>query len=130
MERSRPAETSSPPPDTRPLDWTGFLLLVLFSIWSLLALLPLQLFSPVWAHQLVVTLANNAPLLLIGVALLRLAIARAETLFAMGRECLRLVLSAQVCALGADDLANLADLTRQASLPRSDPDMATLPSLG
>jgi hypothetical protein len=48
----------------------------------------------------------------------------------MSRECLRLVLSAQVCALGADDLANLADLTRQASLPRSDPDMATLPSLG
>ena len=75
MERSRPAETSSPPPDTRPLDWTGFLLLVRFSIWSLLAILPLQLFSPVWAHQLVVTLANNAPLLLIGVALLRLAIA-------------------------------------------------------
>ena len=75
MERSRSAETSSPPPDTRPLDWTGFLLLALFSIWSLLAILPLQLFSPVWAHQLVVTLVNNAPLLLIGVALLRLAIA-------------------------------------------------------
>lgn len=75
MERSRSAETSSPPPDTRPLDWTGFLLLALFSIWSLLAILPLQLHSPIWGHQLVVTLVNNAPLLLIGVALLRLAIA-------------------------------------------------------
>ena len=30
----------------------------------------------------------------------------------MGRECLRLVLSALACALRADDLANLADNRR------------------
>jgi len=47
MERSRSAETSTPPPDTRPLDWTGFLLLALFSTWSLLEILPLKLFNPV-----------------------------------------------------------------------------------
>lgn len=61
-------------PDTRPLDWAGFLLLALFAIWSLLAILPLQLLNPVWGHLLVVTLVNNSSLLLIGVALLRLAI--------------------------------------------------------
>lgn len=67
-------ESRSPLADTRPLDWAGVLLLILFAIWSLLAILPLQLLSPVWGHQLVVTLVNNAPLLLIGVGLLRLAI--------------------------------------------------------
>jgi hypothetical protein len=67
-------DSRSPLVDTRPLDWSGFLLLALFAIWSLTAILPLQLLSPVWGHQLVVSLVNNAPLLLIGVALLRLAI--------------------------------------------------------
>lgn len=64
----------APVADSRPLEWAGFMLLALFGIWSLLAMLPLQLLSPVWGHQLVTTLVNNSPLLLIGVAFMRLAL--------------------------------------------------------
>lgn len=75
MDSSSPRETHGPLPDTRPLEWAGFSLLTLFCLWSLLAILPPQVLNPVWGHQLVTNLVNNSPLLLLGVALNRLAVA-------------------------------------------------------
>ena len=43
--RSLLIESGSSLADKRPLDWTGFLQLALFGIWSLMAILPLQLLS-------------------------------------------------------------------------------------
>lgn len=75
MDSSSPRQIHGPLPDTHPLEWAGFSLLTLFCLWSLLAILPPQVLNPVWGHQLVTNLVNNSPLLLLRVALNRLAVA-------------------------------------------------------
>jgi len=95
MDSGSSREPFTPLPDTRPLEWAGFTLLALFGIWSLLSILPLQVLNPVWGHQLVTNLVNNSPLLLLSVALIRLAIALNP------RESARQAWRLRICRLAA-----------------------------